>query len=272
MVFKYGKLIIPKENQSLNLHKDLVAYSVMIKDYSDNKNKYFVKDTTFNVPNEGFGDARFMLRPIYEENFDFERDDSDPYFFELARIQDEKNCHYPFDNISFCHEETGLSLKNRDVPNFNHFSKKLLNNQTVFRYKYLKYDGDVSLNMQKKGTLPITFVYGKNKNDGTYSSYIYVPGKHLANYYNKPFLAVRSKIEFFGDDCGLGDRDRDCDFYNFLSCDVEGLCDEGENGLIISWIDQEVVLPVVVNINHLLNQLMAVKLMVVVFVILIMIV
>ena len=74
--FKYGKFVIPKENESFDVDRDIVSYSVMIKDYSDNKNKYFIKDTTFNVPNQGFGQADNMLRPIYEEEFDYERSEN----------------------------------------------------------------------------------------------------------------------------------------------------------------------------------------------------
>ena len=66
----------------------------MIKDFSDNKNKYFIKDTNFDVLNEDN-----MLQSM--KNFDFESSDNDPYN-EIDNINDEKGCHFPYSNVSFC--------------------------------------------------------------------------------------------------------------------------------------------------------------------------
>jgi hypothetical protein len=223
--FKYGKLVILKENELLGLNEDLVAYSFMIKDFSDNKNKYFIKDTNFNIPNEGYGEVGFMLSPIYEEAFDFERNDNDPYFYEIDNIDDEKACHFPYSNVSFCPSNKFSSLKG-DTLNIDFSKKKLFNSRSIFVYDFFKYEG---LNQedddQKNIRLPIIFSFGKNKNINTYSSRIYIPSKRPIVPIVKPFLAYSEKSFFINDKCVW---DQDCDFYNFLPCDVDGLCDDGE--------------------------------------------
>ena len=66
-------------------------------------------------------------------------------------------------------------------------------------------------------------------------------------YFNQ--IYVRTKTEFVNDSCGTFDRD--CDFHNFLSCDLEGVCDGNEK-----WFNHQLEKPRIVSktCQYILNR------------------